>query len=54
MAGELMLKNLADIQLHRLIQRGYFVRACKEEWFRRWKREYPEYKAADGVKRYGK
>lgn len=48
-----MLQNLADIQLHKMIQEGLYVRACKEEWFRRYKLDYPYFKSANGVKRYG-
>lgn len=48
-----MLKNLADLQLHWLIQQGKHVEACKEVWFRRWGLEYPKYKSASGVQKYG-
>lgn len=48
-----MLKNLADLQLHRLIQQGKHIEACKEIWQSRYGLEYPFLKSASGVKKYG-
>jgi len=46
------LRGFCTLQLHRLIERGIDVAACKAEWKRRWGLEYPLYREGTKIRSY--
>jgi hypothetical protein len=50
MNKEQQIYSLSCHQIVAMIKKGKWVEELKQEWFRRWKLEFPYYKGVDGIK----